>query len=457
MHETALLHELVHGNRLDPETQIEFEADWIRLLDHPKPKWLDLMAAKAVTSAEQSDPIGIMQWTGKILRYSAGSPGEDVHESVRVAKFLLGHVNLCAGQHREAVRLLEPAASRQSRFSPTAHNNLGVAWAHLRHPEAALRTLETALTQDPTFLPARISLRNLALTLIEEQAPTLPGRLSWMEIARQEETRLRQAPLAQVHALLNPRRPFPNYTLWHVFEVGRYLPGIGSELAANPLGQRSAALILQEANQALSDADYERARTLASVAPQFDPGIQPTANSLAAAAAAKHEETRLLNSAQRLIQRLGTFVRVLRGITLDNLEGARVSQILVPSLVPQESLDRLYHERIEELVLESLETEPTDDDRDSRLYTMAHQLGQSESAEAYRTAAVHSLAHRVRSVFWKAVVNGDLDAARVALNRAALIFGSDDALMSEKVVFQSLEQASDMRGMGSEDIAPNEE
>jgi hypothetical protein len=127
--------------------------------------------------------------------------------------------------------------------------------------------------------------------------------------------------------------------------------------------------------------------------------------------------------------------------------------------VTQDSLDRLRHERIEELVLEALEAEPTDDDRDSRLYTMAHQFGKPENAEAYHQAAVYSVAHRARSAFWKAIMNGDLDAAKDAFRRAASFLGSDEALKSEKVILQRLEQVSDTRGIGSgwEDITPDGE
>src|SRR5205823_1607576 len=108
--------------------------------------------------------------------------------------------SLCAGRHREALALLEAASSRRSRFSAAALNSLGVAWAYSRNPEAALRAMETALANDPEFLVARISLRDLARTLVDERAPTLPGRPSWADIARREDERLQEASVARVQA-----------------------------------------------------------------------------------------------------------------------------------------------------------------------------------------------------------------------------------------------------------------
>ncbi len=297
------------------------------------------------------------------------------------------------------------------------------------------------MAQDPTFLPARISLRNLALTLIDERAPALPGRPPWMEIARREEVALKQASAAQVHALLDPRRAFPNFALWHVFERVAYYPGIGSELAANPLGQRAAAWLLQEANRGLRDGDFEQARALAAVAPQFDPGIQPVADSLTAAAAAKQEETRLLGRAQNIVRRLGTFLRSLSGLTLDDLDRAREAQALAAPFIEDQTLDRLYRERIENLVLEELDATSSAEDRRSRLWTIAHQYALSESVQAYGKAAGHCLVQPVFSSFWKAIVDGDLDAARVAFNQAASLIDCTDLVRKEEAVLRLLEEA----------------
>src|SRR5262249_47045406 len=155
----------------------------------------------------------------------------DRHESVRVAKFLLAHMALCAGRPRDAVELLEPTAGRRSRFAPAALNNLGVAWGLSGHPEAALQAFESALVEGPAFRPASLPLRTLARTLAAERTPTLPGRSPWAEIVRREDARLRgPSAESQVRALLDPLRSFPSHRLWHVFREDMYCPEIGSQV-----------------------------------------------------------------------------------------------------------------------------------------------------------------------------------------------------------------------------------
>ncbi len=77
MHEQALIHELVHGDHLPPETQIWLDGEWIRLSDHPAPVWLGLMAEQAVAAVGHFDAIGTQRWADKILRYSGGGRGEE--------------------------------------------------------------------------------------------------------------------------------------------------------------------------------------------------------------------------------------------------------------------------------------------------------------------------------------------------------------------------------------------
>ena len=150
LHDVALLDELAEGECLGPETEILVGDAWVRLADHPAPAWLDRMAARAIAAAERGDPIETEQNASKILRYSDGADDADRHEAVRVARFLLGHLALCAGRPREAVVLLEAAAGRRSRFSPAALSNLGVAWA-LAPPRGRLPGLRDGTGRGPGF------------------------------------------------------------------------------------------------------------------------------------------------------------------------------------------------------------------------------------------------------------------------------------------------------------------
>jgi hypothetical protein len=452
LHEAALLDELADGECLGPETEILFENEWVRLSDHPAPVWLNRMAERAIAAAERADPFGVERYAGKILHYSDGSDDADRHEAVRVAKFLLGHVILCTGRPREAVVLLESAASRRSRFSLAALNNLGVAWALSRHPEAALRAFETALAEDPEFLPARLSLRNLARTLTAERAPALPGRPLWTEIARREDTRLDEAATPRnAQALLDPHRPFPNYRFWHVFCQDRYCPEIGSQIVAEPLGRRAAELLLAEGNGAWNDADDPRAQVLADAAVHFDPKSRPAAESLAAAAAARREEQRLLKQAGRFIHRLGKFLRQLNELALDNLDAAREAQAALSAFVDAPLLERLYRERIEELVVEAVEATNTDPELRGRLWAVAHQFASPEDAAACRKAALRCLAGPVLKSFWKAILdNRDHDVVAQLLSQAETILGQADDLPDERAVLEGLQL---LRAIDAADLA----
>jgi hypothetical protein len=442
LHGATLLDELTDGERLGPGTEILVGEEWIRLADHPAPVWLDRMAVRAIAAAEHGDPIGIERYAGKILRYCDGGGADaDRHEAVRVAKFLLAHVALCAGQPREAAELLEPAAGRRSRFTPAALNNLGVAWALSLHPEAALRAFEMALVEDPGFLVASLSLRNLARTLATERAPALPGRPSWVEIARREDARLREPSAGpKVRALLDPHRPFPSYRLWHVFQEGMHCPEIGSQIVAEPLGRQAAALLLAEGNRAWNDGDDARAQVLAGAAVHFDPKVRPAAEGLAAAAAARREERRLLEQAHRLIDWLTTFLRQLNELTLDDLGAARKAQAALSAFADASLLEGIYRGRIEELVAAAVRAALLDPELRARLWSIARRFAAPENVEACRKAALRCLADPAVRCFWAAVLeSGDPTAAAEALRRAAAILGAADDLADARAVLEDLQ------------------
>jgi hypothetical protein len=441
LHETALLDELTEGDRLGPETEILVGDQWVRLADHPAPVWLNHMALRAIAAAERADPIELERYAGKVLRYSEGGPDADRHEAVRLGRFLLGHLALCAGRPRAAVDLLEPAGGRRSRFSTAALNNLGVAWARSRHPEAAWRAFETALAEDPRFLPASVSLRNLARTLIDERAPGLPGRPSWAELARREHARLHEPSVAlQVGSLLDPHRPFPSHRLWHVFHQDMNCPEIGSNLVVEPLGRRAAEWLLTEGNRAWNDADDARAQVLAVAAMHFNPQLRPAAESLAAAAAPRREQARLFQQAHRFARWLGTFLRQLNELTIDNLDAAREAQAVLSAFVDSTLLEKLYRERIEELAAESAGVPPSGPALRARLWTLAHRFASSETAEACRKAALRCLAEPPLRDFWSAVlVHGDQATAVRSLGQAETILGSADDLATARALLEDLQ------------------
>jgi hypothetical protein len=449
LHEAALCKEILDGDSVSPDTEVCWNGDWIRLGRYPGPPWLGELVQRLIEAVQAGDPVSSEQLADKILAYSAG---EDC-ESVRLARFVLAHLCLCDGEYRQAVDWLEPVAHTPSRLSPAARNNLGVAWTWLRHPAAALEEFQAALAEDPSFLPARISLHNLVLTLLDERSPRLSGHGSWEEIATRESERLKKATPAEIRALLDPSRPFPGFALWHLFPRGRYFPGISSRLGPTREGQRAAARLLNEANHALSAGEPERARALAQAAPTFDPVVQPTAEALAATAGVRLEEARHLAQAERLIDRLSTFLLRLECLSLENLDEAREALALLAPLLPEEGLQHLYKQRIEQLVVAALDS--GDKPKQSRLLTIARQFAVSESAEACRRAAEYCLADQALSLFWKAIQEGNVTAAAAALESAARLLGSDEpSLKDHRAILQSLQHAQGLHQASPQDAPP---
>jgi len=419
LREATLHDELLHGDRIAPESLILVDGRWVPLTDHPAPVWLDLLAESAVAGVERLDAVAAERDLAKIMRYGGDRPDAERHEAVRIALFLRGHLALCEERPRAAIADLERAASRRARFSVAAASNLGVAHARAHDPEAACRALERAMAQDPGFLPARISLRNLARMLAEERAPALPGRPPWNEIATQQDAALRETTAAQIQALVDPARPFPSFRLWHVFPHARYYPGISSRLVVPPVGRQAAALLVREASRSFGGERYAEAQLLATAAPHFDPDIKPDADAVVAAAAARHEEDRLLREARLLTSWLGEFLRALEKLTLDNLDSARETLTLLTPFLDEVALTRLYQERVEHLVVGVLQDAPPASDHRRRLLLIAHQFAASARAPAFLRAAARCQADPLLARFWSAATRGELSEAEAALCQAS--------------------------------------
>lgn len=433
--ETTLIRDIVHDDSLSPQTEIRLDDRWVPLGRVPNPPWRDEMARQLVAAVEQSSPQKIDKYADKIFRFGV----KDNCEVVRLAQFVRGHMSLCAGKYHDAVMYLEPAAHTRSSFSPAAHLNLGTAWALLRNPMAALEQYQLALAEDPAFVPAAISLRNLARILVQEHAPEVPGQAPWADLARQASERLRQTPASQVRALLQSRRRFPAYPCWHLLEPGPYFPALSSQMSAKPHGRRAAARLLTKAHQAQRDGDWERARLLATSAGRYDPALKPAADALAATSAGMLEEARLLAEAERLVAWLDDFLRDLNDLSLESLDAARESLVLLSSVLKNQDFEPIYRRRIEQIVSDALARAGKDDR--SRLLVIAHQYAVSASAAAYERAADYCLAHKAVTMFWQAVNRNDLSTARAALERAGKILGPDDApLKDARDVLVRLEQ-----------------
>ncbi|MGD0044321.1 MAG: hypothetical protein ABSE84_28610, partial [Isosphaeraceae bacterium] len=161
------------------------------------------------------------------------------------------------------------------------------------------------------------------------------------------------------------------------------------------------------------------AQLLATAAPHFDPDIKPDADAVVAAAAARHEEDRLLREARLLTSWLGEFLRALEKLTLDNLDSARETLTLLTPFLDEVALTRLYQERVEHLVVGVLQDAPPASDHRRRLLLIAHQFAASARAPAFLRAAARCQADPLLARFWSAATRGELSEAEAALCQAS--------------------------------------
>jgi hypothetical protein len=440
LHKTAIIEELADGDHIGPDAEILLGDQWVDLRDHPAAPWRDRMAERAIEAAERDDPVGVEHYASKVLRFSRDCEAADRHEAVRAAKFLLGHLTLCAGRPRDAVVLLESAAGIRSRFAEAARNNLGVAWALAHHPEAALASLRAA-SDGSGFPVANLSLRNLARTLAAEGAPALRDQPPWSEIARREDARLREpSAAARIHAFLRARGAFPDYRFWHVFRESIYMPEIGSELVVEPIGRCAAAWLLAEGNRAWNDGDDARVQLLADAAIRFDHAVRPMAGRLAGTAMARREEQRALERARRCTHWLGVFLRQLCELNLDDLDAPREALAAMSKFVDMSLLERLHRERIEDLAAEAVQGEPTEPGHRARLWTLSHRYASPEDAAPYLAAALRCLSAAALRDYWGAAIGrGDLHGAIHSLTQAESVLGPADDLPNKRALLEGLQ------------------
>ena len=168
----AFIAEVASGS-VPPDTELLVAGRWIALRDCCHVPWLDEMRARRLLQRRNATRRVSRLLTDRILLYGAD---HDDREPVGVAKFLKAHLCLCDGDDRGAVFWLNPAARKPSLVRAPAQNNLGVAWARLGEPVAALDEFEAALAGDAGLLVAHVNLRALAGRMLYERARNLPGR-----------------------------------------------------------------------------------------------------------------------------------------------------------------------------------------------------------------------------------------------------------------------------------------
>lgn len=439
-HDAALIDELVDGDRVGPEVEILVGEEWVGLREHPTKPWCDRMAERACDAFNRGDPVTAAGFARKVLRYNHEDDGANPHEAVRLAKLILGHLELCAGRPREAVPLLGSAASHRSRFVAVALNNLGVAWAQALHPEAALGALRASLDAGG-FPVASLSLRNLAATLAAEGAPAIPGEPPWAVIAQAEEDKLRRSDApGHIRAFIGSHRGFPGPAFWHVFRQRAYVPEVGSRLVVEHSGRHASQWLLSEGDRAWNDGEDIAALVLASAAERFDPASRSQAQHQAATAATRLESRRALDRARRCANWIIIFTRRLRDLTLDDLDAAREAQAALSSFVDISGLETIYKNRIEDLVIESIDLESADTDRRGRLWITAHQFSSPEEAEGRQRAALRCQVGRLLQGFWKSILEtGDCAVAAGLLREVEATLLSADTLPNEHAVLERLQ------------------
>ena len=197
-----------------PEMLIEHHGDWMPLRDYPNPQWLDVLVQRAVVAFRNSDLELGETLVERILRFG----GHRERESTFVAKLFKGHLHFLSEQFAEAIECWQVAARSPSRVRGVAYSNLGTAWALARQPISAIDCLDTAIAIGPNFLVPQLSRRNLAKTLIQEDAPNLPGLPTWTAIHAESVERIRNLKRTDIDGVLDPQAGFPTYHVMHVFE-----------------------------------------------------------------------------------------------------------------------------------------------------------------------------------------------------------------------------------------------
>ena len=211
----VLSHQIVWDDHeiVTPDVLLQRGSSWVPLREHPVAPWLDSLAGRAIEAVQAHDIEVCETISDRLLRFG----NDRDSEAVWIAKLLLGHIRFVSGELPEAIAYWESAAKSRSRVQAVAYSNLGVAWALSRQPLPAIQCLDMAIASSRNFLLAHISRRNLAETLVREEAPSLPGRPTWIAIQKDASEHVNAINSADTCRLLRPDFSFPTYHVMHVF------------------------------------------------------------------------------------------------------------------------------------------------------------------------------------------------------------------------------------------------
>ena len=292
-----------------------------------------------------------------------------------------------------------------------------------RQPVSAIECFDMAIAADPALFVAHLSRRNLAMTMVNEKAPELPGRPAWGEIAAEASREVRRTKKSSIRRLLRLKDPFSTYHVMHVFEPGPYCPAISCTLAPYDVRETAARSMLAAGHAAFQEAKYEMALDLARRAGAASPRVKPPAETLAAAAEAKVVELKCDRDARRYAQALGGFFDSLRLVDVDPDAPREHLGLLEAHETNLAEHLRLYHERVAEGFSRRYR-ESSDEDERTWLLALVGQFSRAPMSTAYGKAANVRLARPFLNAFWAACTDRDTQAAALALEQAEASVGT---------------------------------
>ena len=411
----VISYQIVHDDSeaIGPGVLMHDGERWIPLRDHPDAPWLDGLAERAVAAVQRRDLEACETLVERILRFG----GHRERESVFVAHLLKGHLLFLSEQLVNAIACWQLAARCPSRIQATAYSNLGTAWAMARQPISAIECLDRAIAAGSGFLVPQLSRRNLAETLVNEQAPDLPGLPTWKAIRAEADERIKKVKRSEIERLLDSEKAFPTYHVMHVFEPGTYCPAISCQLTAGHSEERGARALLDAAYSAFEKEQYGLVITLAERAASMCALTKPAAMTILSVAKAKVRELEQLREATRFAETSTAFFESLQHIHVDLDAPREALALLTANGIETDKYTRKYHDAIAESLWQSASTCGTDAKR-TWLLTVAGKCGCDPLAEACALAARIRRAKPFLTSFWNACANLDAASAAVALEKA---------------------------------------
>src|SRR6185312_12793783 len=143
----SLIDQIVNGELISENTLHFADDQWLPLSKAPFAPWTDLLVGKAIGFVAQNNPQRLEYFAAKTIRFG----DEDLsNPAVRIAYFLLGDLDMVAGNYARAAERFHAAASGASPVLAAAHHNLGVCLAHRRQLVGAYHHLNLARAEDPS-------------------------------------------------------------------------------------------------------------------------------------------------------------------------------------------------------------------------------------------------------------------------------------------------------------------